>query len=274
MGPTLGFIALAAAITLAACGDNGTVTADAAGVDAPLDAAVIDAPPDATVAGDCDPAGLPMNRAAPLACCANGNDEWFIGNNAPMIGILVHRVHGVACTTDGVTGGCTGMACAYGPCGARIVETFPAPAYVFRPMSDPTVCGRQAEGLAGVPEAYTPAHMSYPPATPACPFTSCSAEGPRVTLTVTSTATGATGRVTSTPAGVDVAGAGMAAFAFGQTAVTLTATPMGAHARAIFSGACTVTGQVGMAATCSLILGPDKTVMVTYECEGGETCQP
>jgi hypothetical protein len=255
------------------CGDDGdAVVPDARIADARVpDAAVPDAavPDAAPPANACLPSKLPMNRPDPMACCLVGDDEWFVAGN----GNLVHRHLATACTLeDGVTGGCAGMQCLHGPCGARILETFPPPAYVFRPMSDPSVCGRQGTGLAGTPEAWTAAHELYPPATTACPYTDCTATGPVVKLAVTTTAASATGRVTSTPAGLDLSGAGTATAAFPTLDITLEATPTGEHARAVFSGACAATGVYGQPATCRVTLGPDKAVAVTFECEQGQTC--
>jgi hypothetical protein len=252
------------ALLALACGDAG----DRPAIDAALpDAAAPDAAPPLNA---CDPARLPMNRPSPSACCLVGDEEWFIAGT----GNLVHRKLASACTVDGVTGGCTGMACAYGPCGARILETFTPPAYVFRPMSDPAVCGRQATGLAGTPEEWTPAHASYPAATTGCPYTDCEPTGPVVKLTVMAASSAAAGRVTSTPSGIDVAAGAMTSATFRDVAVELTAQPTGERARAVFSGDCVATGAYGQVATCALTLGPDKTVTVTFECEDGATCPP
>jgi hypothetical protein len=237
---------------------------------APLDAATPDATgPDASVPGLCDPTYLPMNRANPLSCCLNGNDEWFVGGNVPSR--LVHRKHGTACTSSLGVPGCVGNGCYFGPCGSVILETFDVPAVVFYPTSDATVCGRQATSLAGVPEPWT-SQTTYPGQVTACPFTNCTASGPVVSLTVNVTATAATGTVVSTPAGISLTGAGTRTFAFADPAVSLDATPADAHGRAVFSGACTATGAYGSTATCALTLGPDKTVAVVFECEEGFTC--
>src|SRR5687767_7866665 len=158
-------------------GNGGQPDAAAAVVDASLpDAAPPDArPPDAMAAGPraCDPAKLPMNRPPPDSCCEDGADRWLVsGPTAPMPGFLVHHHLARPCSLeDGVTPTCSGMACIHGPCGAQIVESFPGPAYVFVPASDPSVCGRHGEGLM-VPEAYT-SQTLYPSEAPTCPFTGC-----------------------------------------------------------------------------------------------------
>jgi hypothetical protein len=88
-------------------------------------------------------------------------------------------------------------------------------------------------------------------------------------------ASGASGTVTSTPTGISLAGAGMSSWGYesGMT-VTLTATPKGAHARAILSDGCSATGSYGAPATCVVALDANKRVTVTYDCASGQTCEP
>jgi hypothetical protein len=254
-------------VLLVGCGGADTKRA--------ADAGVPDAAPISAALNKCDPAHLPMNRATPLACCQKDDEAWFISGNQSSLGTLVHRRHAKACTlADGVTGGCNGMDCTYGPCGATNLETFPPPSHVFHPLSDPTVCGREASTLPGVPEAWTGAQEPYGTVTPACPWTGCTTGGPVVSLAVTTTAATATGRVTSAPAGIDITGAGTATVGFSVLETTLTATPTGDHARAVFSGDCAATGDYGKSASCKVTLGPEKTVTVAFDCEGGYTCSP
>jgi hypothetical protein len=265
-------------VLLLAAGCGGTESKPGADAGVPDAAQAADAAgPDAsaTSAGlnPCDPAYLPMDRAAPLSCCLKDGDEWFLSGNPSSLGNLVHRRHARACSlADGMTGGCSGMDCIYGPCGASVVESFTAPAHVFHPVSDPEACGREATGLPGVPEAWTGAQEPYGTVANACPFTGCAQGTPTVKLAVTVTAATATGHVMSDPAGVDVAGAGAGSAAFSTLAITLTAAPTGDHARAVFSGDCAVTGDYGKGASCIVTLGPDKKVTVAFECEGGFTC--
>jgi hypothetical protein len=244
----------------------------AGGAHSTADAQMPDALPDAFIGGAatiCDPAFLPMTRADPLSCCLDGKDEWFVsGNGTPL---LVHRAHGRACSDDGVTSGCADV-CKYGPCGAVVLATYAPPANVFHPTSNPDVCGRQASTLPGIPEAYNSTDVAYPAATTGCPFTSCDATGPVVSLTVDADASAASGTVASAPAGIDLVGGGTATASFPDPSVSLTATPSDAHARAVLSGDCVVTGDYGAPATCPLTLGPDKTVDVAWQCEPGFVC--
>ena len=139
-------------VLIVGCGGSDTSpAADAALPDAILpDAAAPDAVTTSAALNECDPAYLPMNRAVPLSCCQKDGEAWFLSGNQSSLGLLVHRKHGKACSLDGVTNStCNGMDCAYGPCGANNAEMFAAPAYVFHPISDPTVCGRQGTGLDG-----------------------------------------------------------------------------------------------------------------------------
>src|SRR6185503_3902691 len=92
-----------AATTVAGCGAEPAVVTASQG--AALGAATT-----------CDGTFLPMNRPDPLACCRDGDEEWFIFGGTPSR--LVRRLHGAACTFDGVTGGCIGLECLYGPCGS------------------------------------------------------------------------------------------------------------------------------------------------------------
>ena len=103
-----------------------------------------------TGASECDPARFPMSGVPPLACCADGDDEWLIPGGATTVG-LGHRRRGNACTlADGVTGGCVGRACFFGPCGARVIESFAAapPGRAPRSAVLDTLTARERDVLA------------------------------------------------------------------------------------------------------------------------------
>jgi len=54
--------------------------------------------------------------------------------------------------------------------------------------------------------------------------------------------------------------------------IRLIANPTGSHARAVFSGDCSKTGDYGKKAECFVKLAPDPKVTVTYQCQAGFTC--
>jgi len=228
----------------------------------------------------CDGSLYPINKGGSPSCCQAGN-ELFHANadpNDPTKTLsLGHRRRGRACTVDGRTWShCAGKDCAFGPCGAMIVEVLGAhDTVVFHPNSNPNVCGYQTKTADGQiissPEPYTNQEL-YPNVVPACPYTACLGDGRRgVTLSLTAVAGTATGHVKSDPAGVDLSGAGTASVDFERT-VNLVAEPAGNNARAVFSGACTKSGDYGRKAWCSLNLAPDQKVTVTYECRANSTC--
>jgi hypothetical protein len=237
----------------------------------------------------CNPDTIPSQFKPPKACCQDTNNhQYFVSGGSypdgpPASGpenSMAHRlVGGVSCTADGVNRGCTGRACVWGPCGVRSVESFPAAesqtAYVFYPVSDPSVCGWQSpSGAAYSPEPYV-GQTPYPPAEGRCPWTGCTPAGPTAAINVTGVANGATGNLTSTPSGIDLDGAGTIIGAqFTELEIVLLGVPRGLHARAVFSGDCIEVGDYGLNATCPVTLGGrNKVVTVTYECEPGFTCE-
>ena len=208
-------------------------------------------------------------------CCQTKNEEFHVKPD----GTLAHRQYGRVCSeADGISTNCTGTACSFGPCGARIVPTQSVGnTFVFIPHSDPKVCGYQTTTTAQgdvifVPERYVDQQL-YPAVTPTCLYTKCLGGGRRgVALTVTATADAAKGHVKSDPPGIDLTGSGTASATF-EDGVELTAEPQGSNARAVFSGSCTKTGEYGKKTKCNVKLAPDPTVTVTYECRANTTCQ-
>jgi hypothetical protein len=220
----------------------------------------------------CDGDKFPISVSATTReCCQLGNETWHI---SPSNGGVAHREYRTPCS--GLDGGtsCTSD-CAFGPCGAHTINVFgSAPSYIFKPVSNPNVCGYQADGPTGSfnPEPYDGQEL-WPDIASTCPFTKCLAGGmPAVTLIVTAIGSGATGQVESKPAGIALVGNGSQSGDFTDTDVKLKAIPLGPHARAVLTGGCTETGDYGEAAPCKLELGPNKQVTVTYECEPGFTC--
>jgi hypothetical protein len=229
----------------------------------------------------CDGSTIPNRFGSPKACCTDGIDQWFVvgvgGGSQPENSLAHRQVGGNACTSDGVAGSCAGT-CKWGPCAATNIDSWPASpgmetSYVFHPVSDPTVCGRQPPGgAAGFPESYDVGQSSYPPVVATCPYTGCTGSVPVVKLTVNGATSGATGTVKSNPEGIELRGAGTASLLTHDLDHQLRARPAGRRARAVFSGHCTAVGEYGKEASCSLTLGPDKLVVVTYSCEPGFTC--
>jgi hypothetical protein len=223
----------------------------------------------------CDGRQLMMGISASVrACCQLGTDTWFI---SPKTGGITHMVvSGRNCSTEDGGIDCAGHQCFYGPCNGAVplsVDGGP-PAYVFHPVSNPAVCGTQAAGAGFFPEPYSNQEV-YPPAETRCPWTECAGGGlPGVDLTVKAVAKGATGHVSSKPAGIDLEGASDGGTAiFTQLEVKLMAKALGPHARVQFSGDCSDTTRVGQTVQCKLTLGPNKEVTVTYLCDPGWTCQ-
>jgi hypothetical protein len=213
----------------------------------------------------CEGRLFPMS-VNPLAreCCQLGHETFHI---SPTSGGVVHRVYGPACTDSNGGTTCVGMECTYGPCGAHNMSvTGTATSYIFKPTSNPAVCGWQAGGATIVfdPEPFTGQEL-YPDIPALCPWTLCPGGGlPAVALTVVAVENGASGGVHSDPAGIDLAGAGTAEANFTQRNVTLTATPVD-QAQVVFSGACVAIGHRGAVVQCPVTLGPNKTVTVTYQ---------
>jgi hypothetical protein len=216
-------------------------------------------------ARECDPRYYLMSLPGPSSCCRDDEGDWFMAPRKEFKGWLVHRNYGRPCTTERQTRDCIGLECYYGPCGASRPELHPPPAYVFHPISAPSVCGRQAADLEPFPEEWTAEAPLYDGITRGtCPWSDCVASGPAVRLTVNAFENGATGHVASIPAGIRLAGAGTSSELFGELDVMLFAWPDGRDARAVFAGDCVATGQTGAVFFCKLHLGPEKTVSVTY----------
>jgi hypothetical protein len=222
----------------------------------------------------CDGKYFPINKGGSSSCCQMGNELFHVAPTG-----LAHRTLGPACSRTGAgdVGKCSGTQCYFGPCGAHVEGVLKCDtALVFKPESNPQVCGYQAkwQGVTptwSVPEPYTDQTL-YPAVTASCPFTLCEAGHPETTFTVViTTGTSAIGRVTSDPPGITLSHAGRASGTF-EGAVTIAAEPTGKHARAVFSGDCIKTGEYGKKAECSTKLAPDPEVTVTYECEKGFTC--
>src|SRR5262249_13225961 len=161
-----------------------------------------------------------------------GNETWHIGAAS---GAVIHRVYNLPCSeADGLGTNCAGMGCYYGPCGAHNVSvTGGTPSYVFKPVSNPTVCGWQAGGTSGAydPEPYPDQELG-PAAPSTCPWTACPGGGIRaVMLQATAVASGATGKVESVPEGIDLEGAGSVTAPFVELNVELIARARGHDAR-------------------------------------------
>jgi hypothetical protein len=211
--------------------------------------------------------------ASVTQCCQLGNDNWFV---SPRTGGIAHLNYGPTCSTlDGGTD-CVGFECDFGPCmGARIVSVVGGPpSHVFKPLTNPAVCGWAAGGDGFFPEPYSTQEL-WAGVDTLCPWTFCAGDGlPGVVLTVTAIGNGATGIISSKPAGIDLVGPGGPVSAiFTQLDIKLTAKALGPHARVQFSGDCSDSGRVGQTVQCKLTLGPNKAVTVTYLCEPGWTCQ-
>jgi hypothetical protein len=220
----------------------------------------------------CDPGRLQIAVSPSVKeCCQLGTDLWFV---SPRNGGIAHLTGGPICSTlDGGTD-CVGFQCFFGPCkGETIVSVMGGPpSHVFKPASNPAVCGWQAGGDGFDPEPYTNQEL-YPPAVTACPWTICAGGGrPGVDVTVIAVANGATGHVESEPAGIDLEGTDHAVVIFTQLDVTLTAKALGPHARVQFSGGCSESGGSQQPVRCKLSLPVHRMVTVTYECEPGWTC--
>jgi hypothetical protein len=260
------------AASLAACSDSDAVLADAA--------------PDAVVATACSGSRFPA-IGDPLSCCELGDETWHvIGSPGADYGKLAYRTYGNPCKLeDGVTAGCgigtqPMVQCFYGPCGARnqwAAGGGDAGAHIFVPRTDPALCGWDVAGGDHDPEPYTDQPL-YAGVVAACPFNRCLPEGrPAVSafaLAVTGVTAAASGTVTSSPAGISLAGAGTASWGYeGGMTVTLTATPKGPYARAVLGGDCSATGAHGAPASCVVALDANKAVTVTYECQTDQTCE-
>jgi hypothetical protein len=245
-----------------------------------------------TGATPCSGSNFPTNLANPPECCQDGEFLWQVVGSGPDIGKVAKRKLGRPCTqADGVSVNCgigASVPCTFGPCGTANVPEWPAgiiPSHVFVPASQPRVCGWDtngdpvpAEGGATFfPEPYV-GQTLYPEVPATCPYRDCLADGtPVVTgfaLTVTAVTSGATGEVRSKFQGISIDGAGSDSWGYeGGAEVTLTAEAIGDNARAVFSGACSVSGPYGEKATCTLTMDATKAVTVTYQCEPGFTCQ-
>jgi hypothetical protein len=226
----------------------------------------------------CDGDRFPMHVGAGIAreCCQLGDETWHISPRAP--GGISHRIYGLPCReADGIGTACSGMQCSYGPCGGFNLPLIgAAPALIFHPGSDPSVCGYQYTLPGGVvtswPEPYSGQPL-YADVVASCPFTTCLVGGvPATTLTVTSDASAASGALSTNPEGIAFAGGGSAKWNFADVHVHLKARPSGPHVRAVFGGDCDQVGDYGEDAVCNLRLGPDKSVTVRYECEDGYSC--
>jgi hypothetical protein len=233
----------------------------------------------------CSSCRFPTNLGAPLRCCQQGQLTWHIPPNAP--NRVAQRQFALACRqSNGISTKCgvgsnPFVPCAYGPCGARAdwIHDGSNPAMVFFPTSQPTVCGYDASNTSDqffFPEPFTNQPL-YPGVAPSCPYRACLVDGTPVeegfALTVTGVADGATGDVTSKPSGIFIAGVGDTSWGFeGGTVVSLRANPDGARARAVFSGACSESGEYGKKATCDVPITATQSVTVTYQCEPGFTC--
>jgi hypothetical protein len=198
--------------------------------------------------------------------------------------MVAQRSYGKPCRqSDGVSMHCgigtsPFVPCAYGPCGARIDWVAGSnPSFVFFPTSQPRVCGWDARGQSSFPEPFTNQTL-YPGVTPTCSFTDCLPDGTPVetgfALTVTGVNSGATGEVISQPRGISVTGAGNNSWGYESgTVVRLRANPDGKRARAVFSGACTATGEYGKKSTCDVAMVATQSVTVTYQCKPGLACK-
>jgi hypothetical protein len=222
----------------------------------------------------CDGNRLLLNVAPVVtSCCQLGNDNWFI---SPRNGGIAHLTYnGHPCSTADGGPDCVGFDCEFGPCqGEKIVEVLgTAPSFVFKPLSNPNVCGYQAGGDGFFPEAYDHQQL-WPETIVKCPWTSCPGGGvPGVQLEVITQTNGATGQVESKPLGIALVGQGDVSAIFTQLNVKLTAKGLGPHAIVHFFGACVAVGRAGQSVQCPVTLGGDKVVTVSYECESGFTCQ-
>ena len=99
-------------------------------------------------ANECRPERWRTDRPDPGMCCEDGNRTWAVFGGTR----LAMRTFANPCTeADGVSTNCagtTGVACVYGPCGARIEWSVDADAaYVFKPTSKPGTCGWAVQGV-------------------------------------------------------------------------------------------------------------------------------
>jgi hypothetical protein len=132
------------------------------------------------------------------------------------------------------------------------------------------VCGWDAGGQF-YPEPFSGQPL-YFGVVATCPYTQCVDARPAAGLQIVATANGATGSLTSDPAGLSLVGAGTVAASFVDLKIELTAVPQGAHARAVLIGACSKSGGYGKAVSCYVRLAGDMKEELTYECEPGFSC--
>jgi hypothetical protein len=241
---------------------------------------------------ECDgsrlPMKLPTGPAGPVSCCRGRDDVMVhIGRTKESVAF---RLLGTPCTMYGGPEECSvpgAQQCAVGPCGASIegvlAGTLPpgspgSEAHVFRPKHAGKACGHQVtlgtNQFAFYPERYDDQNpqTAYPEVTPACPYTACLGHRPAITITVIGVEDMASGHVESDPPGISLPGAGTASNPFADS-VTLTAHPKSSHARAVFSsGGCSVQGEYGHKAKCTVPLAPDPEITVTYQCKPGLHC--
>jgi hypothetical protein len=208
-------------------------------------------------------------------CCQTNGFTYHVAPPNRAGGVAIRELGKLACSQKDGSTNC-GDDCYYGPCfaaRARVIGL--PPGHVFEPSNGAAMCGWEAALANGVqfdPEPYTNQEL-YPDIESACIYSGCAPGGVRtVALEVVADASAASGRVTSSPGGIDITGSGAQSASFGELDQRLTAQPAGRHARAVFSGDCTAAGDWGKRASCDLKLGPDKTVTVTWECEPGFDC--
>ena len=119
---------------------------------------------------------FPMAQGNPSQCCWETSGSVF--HKTPT-GLITLRYLSTPCTTSDGSSDCSGTACTYGPCGARIESGWPkgnSTSNVFNPNNQYAnmFCGWDPTNAAGdgMPQDY-PGYGAYGGVTASCPYTTC-----------------------------------------------------------------------------------------------------